>query len=38
MRRDNPLLAALTDFEYDMVGCLSAGFTIAELLVTDDPD
>jgi hypothetical protein len=32
MPRDNPLLAALTDFEYDMVGCLAAGFTIADAL------
>jgi hypothetical protein len=32
MPRDNPLLATLTDFEYDMVGCLSAGFTIADAL------
>jgi hypothetical protein len=32
MPRVNPLLASLTDFEYDMVGCLAAGFTIADAL------
>ena len=32
MPRVNPLLASLTDFEYDVVGCLAAGFTIADAL------
>jgi len=32
MPRVDPLLVSLTDSEYDIVGCLAAGFTIADAL------
>ncbi len=32
MPRIDPLLASLTDSEYDIIGCLAAGFTLADAL------